>query len=380
MVGIIQEQHPDRARLFMQWKEMEWPILVDSYNLLNVPYVPITLFLDEHGIIREIDPTLEQTGSLEADFLAKPFEKPSSATEERTRIPDLAALKRATSEGTSKAWRTFGDALAIWGGPKRIGDLIDAYQKALSIDPGDERTLFRLGVALRKRFDSDDRQPNDFQAAVDHWTAALDIDPNQYIFRRRIQQYGPRLDKPYPFYDWVVTARAEVAERGEVPAPLGIEPGGAEFAEPIDEFTTTRLPLEEPDPRGRVLRDEGQFIDVETTAVPGTIEPGALARFHVSFRPEQHAKAHWNNQAQELLLWIDPPLGWEIEQRTLTYPLPPNAVSQEIRTLEVEVKAPDGVPAGVATIPAYALYYVCEDVNGICMYRRKDLNLPVRIR
>ena len=26
MVGIIQEQHPDRARLFMQWKEMGWPI------------------------------------------------------------------------------------------------------------------------------------------------------------------------------------------------------------------------------------------------------------------------------------------------------------------------------------------------------------------
>ena len=37
MVGIIQEQHPDRARLFMQWKRMGWPILVDSYNLLGVP-------------------------------------------------------------------------------------------------------------------------------------------------------------------------------------------------------------------------------------------------------------------------------------------------------------------------------------------------------
>lgn len=30
MVGVIQEQHPDRARLFMQWKEMGWPMLVDS--------------------------------------------------------------------------------------------------------------------------------------------------------------------------------------------------------------------------------------------------------------------------------------------------------------------------------------------------------------
>ena len=52
MLGIIQEQHPDRARLFMQWKEMEWPILVDSYDLLEVPVVPITLAIDENGIVR----------------------------------------------------------------------------------------------------------------------------------------------------------------------------------------------------------------------------------------------------------------------------------------------------------------------------------------
>jgi len=105
MVGIIEEQHPDRARLFMQWKAMEWPVLVDSYNLLNVPYVPITLFLDEHGVIREIDPTLEQTNALEADFLARTFERPASAADRRTGIPDLAALEKATSKATSKAWR-----------------------------------------------------------------------------------------------------------------------------------------------------------------------------------------------------------------------------------------------------------------------------------
>lgn len=52
MVGIIQEQHPDRCRLFMQWKQMDWPILVDSLNLLEVTAVPITLTIDEHGIIR----------------------------------------------------------------------------------------------------------------------------------------------------------------------------------------------------------------------------------------------------------------------------------------------------------------------------------------
>jgi hypothetical protein len=36
LVGIIQEQHPDRCRLFMQWKQMDWPILVDALNLYGV--------------------------------------------------------------------------------------------------------------------------------------------------------------------------------------------------------------------------------------------------------------------------------------------------------------------------------------------------------
>ena len=45
MVGIIQEQHPDRARLFMQWKQMRWPIMIDALNELEVAVVPITMLL-----------------------------------------------------------------------------------------------------------------------------------------------------------------------------------------------------------------------------------------------------------------------------------------------------------------------------------------------
>ena len=52
MIGIIQEQHPDRCRLFMQWKQMGWPIIVDSLNLTGVSAVPRTLAIDEHGIVR----------------------------------------------------------------------------------------------------------------------------------------------------------------------------------------------------------------------------------------------------------------------------------------------------------------------------------------
>ena len=36
MIGIVQEQHPERARLFMQWKQMGWPVMVDALNLLDL--------------------------------------------------------------------------------------------------------------------------------------------------------------------------------------------------------------------------------------------------------------------------------------------------------------------------------------------------------
>ena len=89
-------------------------------------------------------------------------------------------------------------------------EAIKAYLKVLEKEPEQGLTHFHLGVAYRKRYDSDHRQPEDFQMAVEHWGKALDIDPNQYIWRRRIQQYGPRLDKPYSFYDWVGEARREI--------------------------------------------------------------------------------------------------------------------------------------------------------------------------
>ena len=72
-----------------------------------------------------------------------------------------------------------------------------------------------------------------------------------------------------------------------------------------------------------MLRDEDQFIEVEAVAVPAGIAPGEVTRLHFSFRPIQRTKAHWNNEAEEMVLWLDPPEGWEVETRMYSYPLPP---------------------------------------------------------
>ena len=130
MVGILEEQHPDRARLFMQWKRMEWPLLVDSYNLLAVPYVPITLALDEYGVIRAIHPPMQKPGEIE-QFLGQTFERPANYRETKPAVPNLSRLRPPAPSSPGQAWKEYGDALAVWGGPDRLSQVISAYQEIL---------------------------------------------------------------------------------------------------------------------------------------------------------------------------------------------------------------------------------------------------------
>jgi hypothetical protein len=161
---------------------------------------------------------------------------------------------------------------------------------------------------------------------------------------------------------------------------LAVEPAGAEFANPVRHFLSAVPSGKETDPSGRTLRDRGDYIRVETTAVPPSISPGSSTRFHIVFRPNSQKKAHWNNEAETLVLWISPPRGWRLDNRYFTIANPPQPVSQEVRRIEVEAKSWENAPPGVVSIPGYALYYVCEDVNGTCLYRRQDIELKVEIR
>ena len=44
--------------------------------------------------------------------------------------------------------------------------------------------------------------------------------------------------------------------------------------------------------------------------------------------------------------------------------------------IELELEAPSSFE-GRAVTPAYALYDVCEDVHGTCLFRRRDVELVV---
>ncbi|RMH22956.1 MAG: hypothetical protein D6696_02170 [Acidobacteria bacterium] len=376
-VGIVQEQHPDRARLFMQWQRMDWPILVDPLNLLAVSVVPITALVDEHGIVRVLGP---RDPAVVNDFLAASYEPPPDLpTPTPPRAPDLAGLAERR-DGGAAAERAYGQALLLWGGEDRLDDAVAAFARAAELEPDDGPGQFQLGVAHRARYDSPRRREDDFQRAADHWTRALALDPNQYIWRRRIQQYGPRLAKPYPFYNWIDEARRAIAARGETPIPLAVEPSETERLDPRATVAAADGAVPPADPEGRILRDDGRFIRLETAVVPAAVAPGDVARAHLVFRPNEAIKAHWNNEAEGMSLWLEPPPGWHADRPAQHVPGPPQAVSREVRHLELELKSPEDAAPGKVRVPGYALYYVCEDVGGTCLYRRQDLELEVAIR
>ena len=151
----------------------------------------------------------------------------------RTLLPESDAGPNPTSwpqavrpaDGSDAgAWRAFANLLVQSGRLDRIDEAIEAYGKGARARPGGRMDAFPPG---RGRYANATIRPIDGSATFKQPSTPgkppLDIDPNQYIWRRRIQQYGPRLDKPYPFYDWgAASAREEIAARGETPVGLTV--------------------------------------------------------------------------------------------------------------------------------------------------------------
>ena len=377
VLGIAQEQHPERCRLFAQWQKLNWPILHDPINVMHVRGVPIEVAIDEHGIVRSLRP---DSKTFEDEFLDKTFapkgEESPGKSEKATR-PDLAALRRRAEQNrSSDAWRQLGDALVLWRGPAGVNDAIDAYTQAIKIKPEDGDAHFRLGVCYRIRYESRQQLPTDFQTAVDHWTRARQIEPNQYIWRRRIEQYGPRATKPYPFYDWVQSAAREIRAGGDQPVELTVLPTSSEIADPGGNPDNELLDLNPPDPNGRIVRDEQRLISAEVTVIPPRVKPGGTVRVHVTLRPDNKRKAHWNNEAEPLKLWIDPAPGWKAQPQLLTAPQGNQPETSEPRHFEFELHAAKDA-SGTSRLSAYTLYYVCQGAGGTCSFLRQDIPVTV---
>ena len=360
MVGISEEQHGDRTRLFMQWQQMDWPVLIDPLNLLEVTAVPITLLVDESGVIRYKNPSSDE--DLE-QFLAADY--PDTATP--APISWSPELTQAVSAVNS-------------GNPDAIAAALSEFQKIENKSP---RQWFHFGVLHRKRFDSPARAVGDFSDAVTAWDKALAGDSSQYIWRRRIQQYGPRLDKPYPFYDWVPEARAAIIARNQVPASLIAEPSGAEFASPASSEYATGNASPHPDPIDKLPHDIRNLISVSAVPVPSTDAKKPSWRIHLTFEPNGNLDAHWNNESGDMVVWWESIDGWDPPAAIQGITVPVNAdaaksaTSTELRKLEVEIQPNDGNPLP-NQLRGNAYVYVCEGASETCVFLRKSFTINLQ--
>jgi hypothetical protein len=338
--------------------------------------VPSFVAVDEHGIVRSTRPSQE---GFAADFFERAFDPPAElppATEPG--LQRLASLDGLAQDDLERAPLAAMSAL-LWGEGASPDDAVACLEADADAHPDDAVRAFRAGVALRMRYDSPQARRGDFQEAIARWTRALELRPNQYVWRRRIQQYGPRFDKPYPFYDWIARARTELGERGETPVSLVAALTPAELASPRREgLAVGAAAAEEPDPKGAIARDRNGLLVVETAVAPATNDRDRVAGVHVAFRPSAAKDAHWNNEVEPMRVWIDAdslPAGWAVDARLLEHPLPDAALSDELRTFSFDVAAPEG--ASGATLAGYALFYACEGESGTCLYLRKDFAVDV---
>jgi hypothetical protein len=381
VVGIAQEQHKERCDLWARWQGIGWPILWDPFNLTESRAVPNVYALDEAGIVRAIrpDPATFVEDFLERDFGVVVSRDPRDSAARPPRVmPRLVELADPTLDDDAVGlWQSLSDVL--FGAesdltPVAALDLAIERLRAWVEDDADDATArFRLGVALRLRHDGDGRQPGDFQAALDAWSAALAARPNEYIWRRRIQQYGPSLDKPYPFYPWMGEAVAELTARGEPTPVLTATLTQAEQALPRRQFEGADE--REPDPEGELLRDEGQWLELETAVAPHTDGRGESVRVHLTFRPRLDRNVHWNNEAGGMAVWLQAPEGWTLDRQLTTLPVDPaTPVSAEARALDVELRRPADASG---TLSGYVLFNACEDVTGVCTYLRRDFSVTL---
>lgn len=374
MLGVIQEQHAERCLLFADWQELDWPILHDPINSLGCNAVPITVAIDEQGVVRSTKPNPDW---VKHEFLAAPQTGPVGPVEAPIRPALRQKLSYAQSSNSADAWQDYGDAIMLWQ-PEQATQAVDAYRQAIQLKASTE-LHFRLGVALRHRSESIGRKSSDFSAAVTQWKTALRGDPNQYIWRRRIQQYGPRLDKPYPFYDWVDEAIAAITARdGVPPTALRIPLSGAERAHPTTTSgsrNTQSESVSDPDPENKIHRDFGKLVRIEPTVVTSSNPQQLGFRLHLDF--SLVGDASWNNEAEPLQVWFEDTKHVSPSTRRLLHqPQVLSAESNENRVLDLEFAYDTEAQP---TIRGYALYYICEKSTRQCILRRQDFQIPIRI-
>ena len=206
----------------------------------------------------------------------------------------------------------------------------------------------------------------------------MKLNPNQYIYRRRIEQYGARLGKPYPFYDWVEQATTEIRERGDEPVELKVSISGAEIASPSREFATATANQAKMDwdTAIEIEVDDADLVSALAVAVPAKVTAGKATRVHVLVSPSENSK--WNNEAGPATFVLNSVSNAQLSTSSFEHPLPKEVESNETRRFEFEVLV-DPDASGSVIIEGAVLINVCVSDSGLCNYLRKPFQIEIEV-
>lgn len=133
----------------------------------------------------------------------------------------------------------------------------------------------------------------------------------------------------------------------------------------------------EPDPEGRVLRDKGHFVRIESAVRPDAVRPGETAEVRLTLRPHPDTQAHWNNEMDPVDIWLMPGEGWSLDRQALTAELPSEAWTAETREFTFRATPNRKALTTSSGLPGYAIYYVGENPEGPVLYRRQDFTVHI---
>ena len=378
MLGVIQEQHSERCRLFQQWQGLDFPVVQDLLNTNGIAVVPVYVAIDEYGIVRDLPRSPKTFAN---DFITKTF----APTEETAPVVESGTAtaawwqKRVDRSGSIRDLVGLADCLILWQPTlEHVQSAIEQYSKALKTAPERSDIEFRLGAANRLLYELGNQADADlFASSVNHWETALKLNPNQYIYRRRIEQYGPRLLKPYSFYDWIATARQEITARGETPFELSVEPNGAEFAERARGMDVDPSG-ENPDPDSQITLVEKGRVTLHSTLVPTHPKPGDVVAVHVGLNVIGAAK--WNHESEPMTLWTHDPAGDIQLSSKLIRDETPHDSSESANPVSIsfEIQIPESQLEPVR-LTGFALFNICESEQGQCLFRRYNFEIEVPI-
>ena len=344
---------------------MDWPVYIDSFNLLEVEAVPMTFLVNPKGVITKVSPSKKNLDSIL-----------KNATN---------AINPTTSDDLEPYWSTLlkKRSFNLFCNLASERNFVELFKSIKMLKKSDykmrhEHLEFMTGVAYKMRSESPFRKLDDFSKAIDHWETALELRPNQYIWRRRIQQYGPILGKPYPFYDWVEIALKELKEKGEVPFNENFVLTESEQSILTPTQTSNKKNYKIPDPFNKLKRGNMQFVNTRVLTIPSHPKTGRPFRVFVQLDLKQPDSVQWNNEGAASHLYFEKSNFNKTSIHRFWTGTKEKEYSTEQRIIDFELNYPRSGIIGGKKLPAgYIVVNLCDRLTGACFTRRIDFSIPI---